>query len=87
MDNLKKLYKIKKRQIKIGDSLQEIKIYQCKKGCGYQNANPDPDSDVCPGCAYQEKVEKQRATEGTLRLKTGAPKRKGGDFREVNRND
>lgn len=87
MDNLKKLFKVINREIKIGDSLQKIKIYRCKKGCGYQNTNPDPDNEECPGCVYQDKVEKQRAAEGTLRLKTGAPKRKGGNFREVNRDD
>ena len=87
MNNLKKLYKVSSREIKIGDTIQTVKTYQCKKGCGYQNAKPDPENEECPGCAYQEKVEKMRAAEGTLRTKAGAPKRKGGNFREVNRDD
>jgi rubredoxin len=87
MNNLKKLFKVVNREIKIGDAVQKVKMYQCKKGCGYQSAKPDPEKDFCPGCAYQDKVEKQRAAEGTLRTKSGAPKRKGGNFREVNRDD
>ena len=82
MNNLKKLYKASSREIKIGDTIQTIKTYQCKKeGCGYNNARPDP------GCDYKEKITKMIAAEGTLRLKGGAPKPKGGNFREVNRGD
>ena len=87
MNNLKKLFKASSREIKIGDTLQTIKTYQCKKGCGYNNARPDPDKKTCPGCDYKEKIAKQIASEGTLRLKGGAPKPKGGNFREVNRGD
>ena len=87
MNNLKKLFKASTRAIKIGDTLQTVKTYQCKKGCGYNNARPDPDKKTCPGCDYKDKIEKQIAAEGTLRTKSGAPKRKGGNFREVNKGD
>lgn len=87
MNNLKKLFKASSREIKIGDTLQTIKTFQCKKGCGYNSARPDPDKKTCPGCDYKEKIEKQIAAEGTLRTKSGAPKRKGGNFKEVNRDD
>ena len=88
MNNLKKLYKVSSREIKIGDTIQTIKTYQCKKkGCGYNNARPDPDKKTCPGCDYKEKIAKMIAAEGTLRTKSGAPKRKGGNFREVNKGD
>ena len=87
MNNLKKLFKASAREIKIGGTLQTVKTYQCKKGCGYNNARPDPDKKTCPGCDYKDKIEKQIAAQGTLRHKSGAPKRKGGNFREVNRGD
>ena len=87
MNNLKKLFKAATREIKIGDTLQTVKTYQCKKGCGYNNARPDPDKKTCPGCDYKDKIEKQIAAQGTLRHKSGAPKRKGGNFREVDKGD
>ena len=87
MNNLKKLFKFSSRQIKVGSTIQDIEVHQCKKGCGYNSARPDPDKKTCPGCDYKEKIAKQIASEGTLRLKGGAPKPKGGNFREVNKGD
>ena len=87
MNNLKKLFKAATREIKIGDTFQTVKTFQCKKGCGYNNARPDPEKKTCPGCDYKEKIEQQKAAEGTLRTKSGAPKRKGGNFRKVNKGD
>ena len=87
MDNLKKLFKTAAREIKIGDTLQPVKVFQCKKGCGHSSAKPDPSKTTCPGCDYKEKVQREIAAEGSIRLKGGAPKPKGGNFREVDRGD
>lgn len=87
MDNLKKLFKIDTRQIKVGDATQEIKMYRCKKGCGYNAARPEPKKDTCPGCDYRVKIKNEIDSQSTLRLKGGAPKSKGGNFREVDRGD
>ena len=87
MDNLKKLFKTATREIKIGDTAQQVKVFQCKNGCGHSSAKPDAKKTTCPGCDYKEKVKRQIALEGTTRHKSGAPKRKGGNFREVDRGD
>ena len=87
MDYLKKLFKIDTREIKIGDTTQQVKVFQCKKGCGHSSSKPDPSKTTCPGCDYRVKIKNEIDSQSTLRLKGGAPKSKGGNFREVDRGD
>lgn len=84
---MKKLFKIVTKIVKTGNDTQEVKVHICKMGCGYSAMKVDENWKNCPGCSYKEKIDEQILRQGTLRTKSGAPKRKGGNFREVNKED
>ena len=81
----KNISKWKKTREIIEINGQEISVlkYRCLNGCGMTTTKEPDRAEQCPGCTVNNRrIDEARKT-STARMKAGAPKRKGGDFKEV----
>jgi hypothetical protein len=86
-NDLSNIFDIITREIQTRAGSHKVNMHTCKNKCGYSTAKIPKGIKECPGCKYQYKVKAINASMSNVRTKSGAPKRLGGNFREVKKED
>jgi len=82
MRNASKWKKFKDK-IEIDGQLISITRYKCLNGCGMTTTKEPNKKERCQGCSVNNRRLEEANNTATARVKGGIPKRKGGNFKEV----
>ena len=82
---MKNKSKWKKFKSTINLNGQEIPVmkYRCLSGCGCVTTKEPDRTKTCPGCDVNNSRMREASQASTAKVKGGIPKRKGGNFKEV----
>tara|TARA_Y100000591_G_C21684330_1_gene619749 strand:+ start:543 stop:842 length:300 start_codon:yes stop_codon:yes gene_type:complete len=82
MKNKSKWKKFKDTITINGQEMSVIK-YRCLSGCGCVQTKVPDRTKTCPGCDVNNSRRREAEEASSARVKGGLPKRKGGNFKEV----